>query len=879
VDDFTDGINQPKSKKVACTTEASSSVWGAPTTKVAGSWPAFGGVPTPTGSSWGASASQVTPGQPDGATGNNWLGTTSSPSSHVWGIPTTEVAGSWSAFGGVPALTGTSWGASASGVTPGQHHGATGNNWLGTASTTPGTLLSFPTAPKKTTKTVSSRAVYGTGKIDVYREIEDNHCYMNYKWGNLVKMREIQLSSKTSLLDKCIEEDGKTSWLIAAKLDNEDSNRKGSHSSKWSADIVKAYYLEMPGNSIERELSNIADFSALSPSHVASRLELLTSPARCSANSYGEKQPYTFMCESSELKETDEKANMGCGFIPPKLLEELLGNGNDAHMAAAVQVRLFSPSLGIFKGLLMKKHGIKQIQLPPSMKKVNGSQNGAARRNEKNYLLFNNVFPSKKNKMLGRFLNPNLDDPPPSSEKDLENGGPSLGKMVEPLLLGSGVPAEVLRTYQEGCGQFRGRKHAWCLGVADPTDSLPEGSVFVSGRGIGQVSRKVFVTRNPCTQKDDGVVLTDISTMPVGMTNEDWMLLSGLHFGIIVFAAPSSPGARALPSQIAGGDLDGDLYFVLWDEDILSYLPPPSSDTSVASADVMEQEHSSPEDNDCDSDSDSNVDELLGSVFQVTRNGKSCEVYVFDRRGDAYMVNVGDENLELSRAQLTEMTAGLEQVVEVLDHCRMKSGHVQVSLKSIPSEGKTTEYWSNLKFEKKEIPVMLAKYAKAKNLLQEKDWAWANKYIKDVGVVKIVGHRKCKGKSIQVEVLWTDKTETWEEITEMKESGHSDALVSYARENQLLRTGGWKWVTKDWFDTAQTTLVDALRLLEISQLTKALSKAHTDRGDINESDSMVLGLAYKDSLNICKHGGKVTLPFHLRNKIKNKKLHKYIQIT
>ena len=57
---------------------------------------------------------------------------------------------------------------------------------------------------------------------------------------------------------------------------------------------------------------------------------------------------------------------MGCGFIPKALIEEYVGYGAKGSNAAAVQVRVLGHRLGLFKGLLVAKAGIKKIQLTES---------------------------------------------------------------------------------------------------------------------------------------------------------------------------------------------------------------------------------------------------------------------------------------------------------------------------------------------------------------------------------------------------------------------------------------------------------------------------------------------------------------------------------
>jgi hypothetical protein len=55
------------------------------------------------------------------------------------------------------------------------------------------------------------------------------------------------------------------------------------------------------------------------------------------------------------------------------------------------------------------------------------------------------------------------------------------------------------------------------------------------------------------------------------MSSSDWQYIQEIHFGGIIFGTPL-PGQPPMPNTIADGDLDGDLYFVCWSEDILSHI-------------------------------------------------------------------------------------------------------------------------------------------------------------------------------------------------------------------------------------------------------------------------------------------------------------------
>ena len=178
----------------------------------------------------------------------------------------------------------------------------------------------------------------------------------------------------------------------------------------------------------------------------------------------------------------------------------------------AVQTRIISPFLGIFKGMLIKKEGISKIQLPSSMKKVGPSERQQKKKDsqKKVFLLFKNIFPSTAQEMMERIINPNNPKKPTkSSTLKLR----PLGPMVEKVLIGCGVPTNKMITYSEGAQFWEGRKHAYLVGVSDCTNGgLPEGKVFISGLGIGGKKRKVLVTRTPCTEVDDMAILPMVSS-------------------------------------------------------------------------------------------------------------------------------------------------------------------------------------------------------------------------------------------------------------------------------------------------------------------------------------------------------------------------------
>ena len=52
---------------------------------------------------------------------------------------------------------------------------------------------------------------------------------------------------------------------------------------------------------------------------------------------------------------------------------------------------------------------------------------------------------------------------------------------------------------------------------------------------------------------------------PRKMNHDEWEWLNSLPFGVLVFPNPPA-GTQNMPVQIANGDLDGDRYFICWDD-------------------------------------------------------------------------------------------------------------------------------------------------------------------------------------------------------------------------------------------------------------------------------------------------------------------------
>jgi len=97
------------------------------------------------------------------------------------------------------------------------------------------------------------------------------------------------------------------------------------------------------------------------------------------------------------------------------------------------------------------------------------------------------------------------------------------------------------------------------MGVPDPYGVLDEGEVFVQlkpEKGDTKILEgRLLIFRNPCLHPGDCPTVT-------GVVHEELKHL----FNVIVFPVK---GRNSLPATCSGGDLDGDLYAVIWDPNLI----------------------------------------------------------------------------------------------------------------------------------------------------------------------------------------------------------------------------------------------------------------------------------------------------------------------
>lgn len=119
------------------------------------------------------------------------------------------------------------------------------------------------------------------------------------------------------------------------------------------------------------------------------------------------------------------------------------------------------------------------------------------------------------------------------------------------------------------------------MGVIDESGILAENEVFcqIDDDHLNNfvVEGKVMIAKNPCMHPGDVRVLTAIKSPE----------LEAYSRNVIVF---SRNGTRPIPNMCSGSDLDGDLYFVTWDQGLI----PPKTDEPMSYEGLPASEKSDP---------------------------------------------------------------------------------------------------------------------------------------------------------------------------------------------------------------------------------------------------------------------------------------------
>lgn len=343
--------------------------------------------------------------------------------------------------------------------------------------------------------------------------------------------------------------------------------------SRFKKKKVTAYYVYSDNLREHEEL--LADFGSLPPHKVWARRKLLFSPATKLGDKYAIKA-----INANDLTMVDDLGTAGCGFISEPYLENLLGNNKAAKNALGVQVRIFVPTKGIFKGVLIRKRNLQEpIQLNDSLQKVGPSRKSNA--SDTGWIVITRTFPSTGNHTFSRVFKNKEEHQKLKPLPKLVSFGRELQKeqsfkispMYQTVMESLGVSASTLQQYINDYKKNPEKiQHTHLVGMADPTNQLPPNTVFITGIKGFEID-EIFVTRSPCMERKDGRVVRVVATKPGRMNIDYWDWLQNLSFGAMIYANPA-PGDRPLPELIADGDLDGDLYFVCWNRILLTQMNP-----------------------------------------------------------------------------------------------------------------------------------------------------------------------------------------------------------------------------------------------------------------------------------------------------------------
>jgi hypothetical protein len=389
------------------------------------------------------------------------------------------------------------------------------------------------------------------------------HNFLNEHFKTLL-MKTACYEKQNKMLEKRLTFFNNVYELVSSKIEDKVTYRPGVRERTIEYLYVATEGPDMSTINIQEEFEKIADFASLpSPRVVAKRMQL--------GQSYGLATipPFTLSSSAFEMipdimsHSTDEAMGDGCGFIPCDMLERMLGSRSPRNLA--VQVRGFGPRVGIFKGMLVRKPNISRIQLPDSMLKVKPSVITSEDNDWVKFVIIR-ISPSQLNVAIGKYFDSGV-----ISEKRTASYRPQLlSPMILKLWKYLGVPECNIRNHLESQRHYP--THAWLVGVSDPTNEIPRGHVFVTGFKGRQSSKRVFLTRSPCARSTDGRVLPTLLTKPPSMSEVMWHWLQALPFGGLIFSTMAD--THPLPSICGAGDLDGDLYFVCWDKDIVANVKP-----------------------------------------------------------------------------------------------------------------------------------------------------------------------------------------------------------------------------------------------------------------------------------------------------------------
>ncbi|XP_030527505.1 probable RNA-dependent RNA polymerase 5 [Rhodamnia argentea] len=206
----------------------------------------------------------------------------------------------------------------------------------------------------------------------------------------------------------------------------------------------------------------------------------------------------------------------------------------------------------------------------------------------------------------------------------------------------------------------------YLMGTADPTGILKSDEVCII-LDSGQISGKVLVYRNP------GLHFGDIHVLNATYVEDLETKVGNSKYAIFF---PTS-GPRSLTDEIAGGDLDGDVYWVSRNPQLLKYFTPSKPWESASAA----------RDVNCKKPSDISFEELEDELIGLWLNNRFNPSYTVSAAADSWQALM-DRLLTLSCDEVDEkhrVEMNLCQLVDIyydaLD--APKNGGMQIELPKV----------------------------------------------------------------------------------------------------------------------------------------------------------------------------------------------------
>ena len=196
-------------------------------------------------------------------------------------------------------------------------------------------------------------------------------------------------------------------------------------------------------------------------------------------------------------------------------------------------------------------------------------------------------------------------------------------------------------------------------------------------------------------------------------------------------------------------------------------------------------------------------------------------------------------------------------------------------------QGKRWESSKSIRKNHSCAPQVLAEYAQSNGLfksglLRTNFCKWLKLSLGETDIVKISKHKKVGGK-IEVCCHYCDGDEEWIPIDEAKEDCKL-FLGAYAKENNLLGKPGWEKMKVYWLKEVHDVMCEQMRSNEIDSLVSTLYGKWVKAFDYigpKHWETKEWGSAFKQSLEIEKHGSRLRLPLLLYRQLSPKQ-RKYV---